>query len=158
MRAGLYCAEIDCFMEWWRGLAHPHPAWGSLYTYQNHPKTFKKCLDKRPTKCQKWADNVMTKVRTSFRFEEGDIEGWKRAAEREGLTLSEWMRRRLNGAGSDNSDVPRVRAVRAGGGGVDAAGGDVVRSEPEGRGRTCVHGVGKGYHCWQCKGLAEVGE
>ena len=79
-------------MEWWRGLAHPHPAWGSLYTYQNHPKTFKKCLDKRPTKCQKWADNVMTKVRTSFRFEEGDIEGWKRAAEREGLTLSEWMR------------------------------------------------------------------
>jgi hypothetical protein len=39
------------------------------------------------------------KVRMSFRFDETDVKTWKRHAMTDGLTLSEWMRRKLNEVG-----------------------------------------------------------
>lgn len=38
----------------------------------------------------------MTKLRRSFRFDEVDIAEWTEAAKKEGLSLSEWIRRRCN--------------------------------------------------------------
>jgi hypothetical protein len=45
------------------------------------------------------------KVRMSFRFDETDVKTWKRHAMTVGMTLSEWVRRRLNEVGDETGTV-----------------------------------------------------
>jgi len=60
-------------------------------------------------------------------------------------------------------DVPGDRKVRKDAGRVSHAGGDVGGRDVAGGTRrgasvVCKHGRKKGFHCWQCGGLAKVGE
>jgi hypothetical protein len=93
------------------------------------------------------------------------------AAREAGETLVEWARGALrnelicdsrkkgnDGKSEDHraEDGLRVsRAVLAARRGVAAGGG---REEPAARveGKACKHGVGKGWHCWQCGGKAVI--
>ena len=52
----------------------------------------------------------MQKRAISFRFDQADLDRWKVIAERSGLTLSEWIRRRVNG-GPTTTRVHRDRGV-----------------------------------------------
>jgi hypothetical protein len=76
----------------------------------------------------------------------GELERWKAQAEEENETLSSWIRARCNGAieagavaqslddrVNPEADLPTRRKVKQ-----------------------CAHGVEKGSHCWQCRGLAEA--
>lgn len=92
-------------------------------------------------------------------------------AREEGKTLVEWARETLVEGLEDNSDLPRsrgVRMARRGPGAVESpklpCGGSVgVESglrepkAPAPGGRTCKHGIAKGYRCWQCGGMAVIG-
>lgn len=95
----------------------------------------------------------------SLRVPEADYEEWKKKAG--DRALSDWIRERCNESGG----VPSVReedGVRAPGGrksgakgidGLPVLGKGVERGVTE---RVCPHGTPRGYHCWQCGGLAEV--
>src|SRR6516164_2309635 len=52
----------------------------------------------------------MQKRAISFRFDQADLDRWKVIAGRSGLTLSEWIRRRVNG-GPTTARVHRDRGV-----------------------------------------------
>jgi hypothetical protein len=80
--------------------------------------------------------NVMTKQRMSFRFPASDVMTWQAAADKAGLTLTEWIRRRCSGftvLEKESKPVKQLKSVK-----------------------TCEHGKAQGYHCWQCGGLAKV--
>lgn len=76
-----------------------------------------------------------------------ELEGWEAQAEESGLNLSEWVRQKLNA--EDAHKVAESVAKR-----LD----DKVNPEADPPTRqkvkTCVHGVQKGWHCWQCRGVA----
>jgi hypothetical protein len=101
---------------------------------------------------------------------------WRKEADRDGLTLSEWMRRACNeqvqarGDGTGGDARGRAGGVgvsmrevgnSAGGSRAGRSAGVCVSNRVSERVTktvvgTCVHGERKGNHCWQCRGLAEV--
>lgn len=105
--------------------------------------------------------------RLNIRVPDKDVQTWKEKAQAAGKNLSEWIREQCNltatgqvvvlrseNAGGEPEDhriskVPRARKVREDVGREPVAGGVMP-------GKTCVHGVQKGYHCWQCRGMANV--
>lgn len=78
-------------------------------------------------------------------------------------TLSDYARKILT-----NSDMPGNSGIRVAGrgavserdsGGVGAlavAGKSEGATEPSRKERACKHGVAKGWHCWQCGGMAVI--
>ena len=63
-----------------------------------------------------------------------------------------------NGAEDQNrADVPRIERVHPVERGLVAEVGNVsIAEKPKAGIRACVHGVAKGWHCWQCRGVAVV--
>ena len=85
----------------------------------------------------------MTKVIRTFRIEKIDLDWWEAKAKRDGLSLSEWIRRRCNA-----DETPLLSKER-----VDEI---LVKDPTRQKAKTCSHGKTKGFHCWQCGGLAKV--
>jgi hypothetical protein len=111
-----------------------------------------------------------------IRIPRNELEGLKKAAEKQGKAFSEYVRELLSeqeivdtvildGAYGKNDRVPDMSGggeVRAPKGrkstarksGLPLVGeGDRIAEEGQ---PTCAHGRAKGYHCWQCGGLANV--
>ena len=84
----------------------------------------------------------------------GDIQlrEWKVAAAKEGKTLKGWVVGRLRGSDSV-SEVRDVAPVQVFGGQVSSADGASKSTKSV---STCVHGTTKGFHCWQCGGMAKI--
>lgn len=93
-----------------------------------------------------------------IRVEDGDLEDWTRKAGESGKSLSAWIRERCNGVADNKAEGMRgVAGVPAVAGSFIAEVGDVpIAEKPKAGVRTCVHGVAKGWHCWQCRGVAVV--
>lgn len=96
-----------------------------------------------------------------IRIADYEKQEWERAAEADGLNLSEWIRGRCN---ADNvkqeasipkptdlaTDRPATRkAVAEASTPCHSEVAAPVRSQ-----KVCEHGTSRGYHCWQCRGLA----
>jgi len=77
------------------------------------------------------------KLRT-IKVEDVDWQHWKDQAHEAGITLSAWIRDRCNG--EVKLKLPS----------------SVVIEKEVKLGPRCDHGVAKGYHCWQCGGLAVI--
>jgi len=87
--------------------------------------------------------------RFEMRVGQEEYERWVEESRKLGIAVAEWIRRKCeesspkesneNGA---NPDLRRDEGVRVGGQRADGA--------------KCVHGMAKGYHCWQCRGAAKV--
>lgn len=120
----------------------------------------------------KFENRVMLKVY----LEKGELEELQAAAEKCGKSGSEYVRGLLgkgevrdevvldaaHGKADRISDTPRDTEVSAPrrrkshSGGLDlpvVGEGDRVAKEGQ---KACAHGKAKGYHCWQCGGLANV--
>jgi hypothetical protein len=87
-----------------------------------------------------------------------ELEKWK---ERSGGNLSGWIRERCNGGcGKDMGGTDTVPVVERGiGAGERSELADArksVRGVEKAKGKSCVHGIAKGWNCWQCGGLAKV--
>lgn len=84
-----------------------------------------------------------------LRVPTSDLASWRECAEKSGLPLAEWIRRRCNGEGhliaeeSETDFMSRVAAL-----------GEPVL--PPHHGKTCPHGKARGYNCGLCGGMAEV--
>lgn len=102
-------------------------------------------------------------------LEASDMKRLSEKARSEGKTLVEWARERLLGELAGNSTVrtePKVRLVRrratpvmAHAHAIETAKAltDVENPEsPSHHKHVCQHGTSKGYHCWQCGGLAVI--
>lgn len=105
------------------------------------------------------------KVRWDMRVEEEDLAAWKLKAVESGVLLSEWIRSVLNGHETSNSSggvarrkTPEVHSERAGDAdsarAVDRPEGDTEKRSHS----SCVHGIVRGYRCWQCGGIAKAGK
>lgn len=84
----------------------------------------------------------------NIRATEIEMDEWHALAKQEGMSLSDWVRSRL---------VPDAHVA------AEAVATDLDdRQNPEAdpptrqKSKTCAHGVSKGWHCWQCRGLAEA--
>lgn len=110
----------------------------------------------------------MRKVPIQIRVDAADLEQWQRKASGEGKNLSEWIRERCN---QNGETVRAVGTVPVGGRRADEferpAEAPVpaplcVAESMADTGRTkkavpcCVHGVAKGWSCWQCRGIAVI--
>ena len=95
------------------------------------------------------------KVRMSFRFDETDVKTWKRHAMTDGLTLSEWMRRKLN---EEFVLAHLPTPVNAGEARKVVMKPDedeelepfVATAEDPAAMRQCKHGIGAGIYCPRC--------
>lgn len=107
----------------------------------------------------------MKRGQINLRIDDSEMVEWQKKAEGCGKSLSAWIRERCNGlvvertevkvvAKSDNPGVRPVSDASVLQRGVVTAGGPV---EPR-KGGVCKHGTAKGYNCWQCGGIAKVGE
>jgi len=97
-----------------------------------------------------------------------ELELWKAEAARAGMLVSEWIREQCNAAAS--SPIPGVRedvGVRAPERREPVAVEPVYREserklawnetpKAEAGARQCPHGIGSGWACWQCGGLAKA--
>ena len=72
---------------------------------------------------------------------------WKERADREGKKLSQWIRDRCDDATLVSERKQMVENDRK----FMAA-----ITKPTRLVKQCVHGTDKGYHCWQCRGLAVI--
>ena len=88
--------------------------------------------------------------RIQLRVSELELSDWKDRAKESGKTLTAWIRYRCNGAPYDQT----LRCGKA----VDVVTGEMLTKVERAikKGPTCEHGVHKGYHCWQCKGMAVI--
>ena len=97
-----------------------------------------------------------------IRVEEEELKQWEVAAGSLGMNLSAWIREKCSVGVADNraKGVPRFADLPHLGGGVAAAKRDLQLAETAAvearKGKQCAHGVSKGYHCWQCRGVAVV--
>src|SRR5215475_5429008 len=103
----------------------------------------------------------------SFRVDEEDYEMWSAEAKRENRSLSNWIVARMRStfdentarsvltSGEEKARDSSTQALKEQDVGMEAN-SDVQRV---GRGRVamCEHGTPRGYHCWQCRGVAKVG-
>lgn len=85
------------------------------------------------------------------RCEADELEGWKEMAAVDGKLLSEWVRDVLNGY--DGAE-PRKAVARIGR--KLSTPPAEMQAAPTKKLKTCGHGTKKGYHCWQCGGLAQA--
>jgi hypothetical protein len=76
-----------------------------------------------------------------LRLEESELADWKAMAALEGITLSEWVRRRCNG------DEPVTRAVELK---PPSKPVEAVKAVSG-----CAHGVAKGWRCTLCGGIVK---
>ena len=115
------------------------------------------------------------RARLVIYLEQGDLGKVTKMAREEGKTVVEWMREMISGT-IEAEEVPSLKEANESDKGVqDVRGGvkvpgDGGRKSNAGRsravggtgavlrggGKTCVHGVSKGYNCWKCGGLAKV--
>jgi hypothetical protein len=94
----------------------------------------------------------------NFRFVSTDVQTWKKQADALGLTLTEWITRKCNGV---DRSVLQKGAISEGDG---LAANPVATAhettcgpqKPPAKKKTCKHGVERGYHCWQCGGVAVI--
>jgi len=110
----------------------------------------------------------MKQKRFEMRVEDTELAEWKKRAESQSTTLAEWIRERCNDeVQSRKSDEDTGKGRRKGGVAMrlrkeadDTAGSNegTVTGSDEGHRRikTCKHGAARGYHCWQCKGVAVI--
>lgn len=100
----------------------------------------------------------MRKKLITLKVDETEHLKWQEQAKRAGVSFSELVRLKMNGGvvaeNSSNSAVRPVSDASVLQRGVVTAGGPV---EPR-KGGVCKHGTAKGYNCWQCGGIAKVGE
>jgi hypothetical protein len=105
------------------------------------------------------------------RLEEGELELWKGESSARAMGLSKWVRETCNAncgeakklEGRERAPLSnRMRAARRHPGGTGQTGRAASAGEPEDTrkspGKSCIHGVGKGWNCWQCGGLAVIQE
>lgn len=102
--------------------------------------------------------------------EAGDLNRLTEKARESGQTLVEWARETLLGELENSAKLPRpdgVRLVRRRS--VDSCPTETIELDavaaegPRGKAtverrseKQCKHGVGKGWHCWQCGGIAVI--
>ena len=103
----------------------------------------------------------MNKKLFTMKVEEEELAEWKAKAGTQ--SLAAWIKERCSGEDSRVPDVPREAEVPASRRRKSVTRGieglPVVGEQPTGseEGPKCRHGIGKGYHCWQCGGLAQTG-
>jgi len=103
--------------------------------------------------------------------ESGDADKMEKRARSEGKTLVEWMRETLLGELATVEELSRPKPVRVArrrtmpNGDSGAAGlSDVAASAGKQGDATgspckrsvCKHGIARGWHCWQCGGMAII--
>ena len=70
-------------------------------------------------------------------------------------TMSAWIKERIFGAGSRDSDVQRAEPVRVARRGT-ATSERPAAEKPKILLKACKHGTPKGWRCWQCGGISIV--
>jgi len=98
-----------------------------------------------------------------LRLTEEELAEWKAQAANEAMTLAAWIREKCND-GCNGSPVREAEPVRVARRSTVPTQLDAVGTEgPRGKvttekrgGPMCKHGVAKGWHCWQCKGMAVI--
>ena len=92
-------------------------------------------------------------------LEHADVVRMTAAAKESGETLVEWARGALQNelhCAHTEVESPKPRkAEKTLVHPVDSFAAEIAKAIERGA-RTCEHGTAKGYHCWQCRGLAEV--
>jgi hypothetical protein len=94
----------------------------------------------------------------TLRLAEIERAEWTRQANLAGLSLSEWIRKRCaNGHNNGVRPADPASLDQRSASAPERAAGDTREPEAIPRSKnTCVHGKRKGFHCWQCGGLAKV--
>lgn len=74
------------------------------------------------------------------------------------LTLHDYVLQKLDGNGTDHrpEELPRAEAIRAPEG-REPVGPARMAATRRATGSACEHGTHRGFHCWQCGGLAKLG-
>jgi hypothetical protein len=87
------------------------------------------------------------KTQWNMRIEQEELDSWKAAAKEDGMLVTEWIRQLCNAelaqAVPDHSILEKGVVT------------EKVENAPKPK-KTCKHGKEKGYHCWQCGGVAQV--
>lgn len=81
-----------------------------------------------------------------IRATEIEMDEWRALAEQEGLTLSDWVRGKLAGDAHKSAEAVAGK--------LDDAVNPEADPPTRKRVKACEHGVIRGWHCWQCKGVA----
>jgi len=96
----------------------------------------------------------MPKKLRTIHVEDMDWDQWKDRAREAGISLSEWIRATCNAEPPLNS--PAKSTVRVGKA-LDVVTGELLtKVERKSNVPCCEHGIPKGYHCWQCRGMAVI--
>lgn len=92
-------------------------------------------------------------ARIELRIADEEKANWSKLADASGVSLSEWIRDRCNGA------EPRRAGVGTGSTLLARQCAELANDSAEmptapTKSKTCPHGTPKGDHCWQCGGKA----